>query len=255
MIHNPAELLPNGTRRWQGIARKRTNKYGENVTTHGLRMTGSHLVVGVVLALALFGCGGSAPPPIAQVTGTFYNFDDVGSGSSAKALEEPYPALNLKPDLKDRRGSPEYIGVSVLGGSVHLSRPKNWQIRRASLVPEHRFIEYISPNEYIFAIYERNDSPSDPWLDVLERYEEDAKKEGAEIVGQRVPVATWNAQGREYVIKRKIKAQKSPFTNFSREVLLRNDHRIDLVQIVYQGETLKPVGDDLLRVMEMLALY
>ena len=209
-------------------------------------------VLATLASFAIAGCGGSSPPPIAQVTGTFYNFDEVGFGSSAsKALEEPYPALNLK----EMPGSVEYIGVSILGGSVHLSRPKNWQIRRASLVPEHRFIEYISPNEYVFAIYERNDSPSDPWLGVLARYEEDAKKEGAEIVGQRVPVATWNAQGREYVIKRKIKAQKSPFVNFSREVLLRNDNRIDLVQIVYRGETLKPVGDDLLRVMEMLSLY
>jgi hypothetical protein len=215
------------------------------------RRGGKTFALAALAAFTLGGCGGGSPPPVAQVTGTFYNFDDVGLGSSAsKALEEPYPPLNRK----ETPPSPEYIGVSILGGSVRLSRPKNWQIRRASLVPEHRFIEYISPNEYVFAIYERNDSPSDPWLGVLARYEEDAKKEGAEIIGQRVPVATWNAQGREYVVKRKIKAQKSPFVNFSREVLIRNDHRIDLVQIVYQGETLKPVGDDLLRVLETLAL-
>jgi len=208
------------------------------------------LVTGVALAIPSFGCGGSSPPPIAQVTGTFYNFDDMMLGKPNKALEEPYPPL----DLKEKPGSPEYIGVSILGGSVYFSRPKNWQIRRASLTNQRRFIEYVSPNEYIFAVYERYDRSGDPWRDVLARYEEDAKKEGAELVGLHVPVATWNAQGRAYIVKRKVKAQKEPFVNFSREVVLRSGRRVNLIEIVHQGESLKPIGDELLRVMETFTL-
>ncbi|MDF2698432.1 MAG: hypothetical protein K0S65_6816 [Labilithrix sp.] len=149
-------------------------------------------------------------------------------------------------------GLPEYIGVSVLGGSVHLSRPANWKIRRISTTPERRFIEYVSPNQYLFAIYERVDSPQDPWGGVLERYETDTKASGAELVGGRVPIATWNTQGREFVVRRSVKGQKGPYTNMSREVLVRSDHRIDLVSIVHQGETLVGVGQELLRVMETL---
>ena len=202
----------------------------------------------LALVAASAGCGGG-PPPAALENRTFYQYDDlVATGGNAS--ERPYPPL----DQKARKGLTEYIGVSILGGSVHLSRPINWKIRRLSTTPERRFIEYVSPNEYIFAIYERNDSAIDPWRDVMDRYEEDAKTSGAELVGARVPVATANAQGREYVVRRKIKGQKGPYTNLSREVILRSDHRIDLVEIVHQGETLAGVSDEMLRVMETLEL-
>ncbi len=130
----------------------------------------------------------------------------------------------------------------------------DWRIRRASLQPEKRFIEYVSPNEYLFAIYERVDSPVDPWKDVLERYENDAKAKGAELLGQRVPVATWNAQGREYIVRRTVKGQRAPYSHLSSEILVRGDHRIELVEIVHQGESIAPVGAELLRVMETLQL-
>jgi hypothetical protein len=192
------------------------------------------------------GCGGG-PPPQAFENRTFYQYDDlVATGGGA--AERPYPPL----DQKAKPGLPEYMGVSVLRGTVHLSRPIDWKIRRISSTPERRFIEYVSPNEYLFAIYERMDRTLDPWRDVLARYEEDAKASGAELLGGRVPVATWNVQGREYVVRRKIKGQKGPYSNVSREVLLRSDHRIDLVAIVHQGETLMGVSDELLRVMETL---
>ena len=123
------------------------------------------------------------------------------------------------------------------------------------MTPERRFIEYVSPNAYIFAIYERTDSTVDPWRDVLGRYEEDAKASGAELLGGRIPVATWNAQGREYVVKRKVKGQRGPFVNTSREVVLRSSRRVDLVAVVHQGETLAGVGTELLRVMETLELF
>lgn len=202
-----------------------------------------------ILLLGL-GCGGG-PPPSALENRTFYQYDDLVATGGGGGVERPYPPL----DQKGRPGLPEYVGVSVLGGSVRISRPSDWKIRRISATPERRFIEYLSPKQYIFAIYERLDSPADPWREVLERYEEDAKGAGAELIGARVPVATWNAQGRAYVIRRTIKGQKGPYTNLSREIVLRSDHRVDLVTIVHQGETLEAVGSELSRVMETLELH
>jgi hypothetical protein len=199
-------------------------------------------------AFVVGGCG-SAPPPIAQVSGTFYQFDEEPSSSSGRnPFERPYPPL----DLHARPGGTEYVGVSVLGGTVRLSRPTGWRIRRASLSPERRYIEYVSPEEFLFAIYERLDSPADPWLGVLGRYEEDAKAKGAELLGARIPVATWNTQGREYVVRRTVRGQRAPYANMSREVLLRSEHRVDLVEIVHQGETPTLITPELLRVMETI---
>jgi hypothetical protein len=205
------------------------------------------LLVGAVVS----GCGPAAPPPIALENRVFYPGEDQAAASSASgAIERPYPPLdrNAEGDL------PAYIGVSILGGTVHLSRPANWKIRRASLVPEKRYVEYVSPNEYLFAIYERVDSPVDRWSDVLGRYQKDVKAKGAEIVGERIPVATWNAQGREFIVRRTVKGQRAPYSHLSSEVLLRGEHRIELVQIVHQGESIAPVGGELLRVMETLEL-
>jgi hypothetical protein len=203
---------------------------------------------GVVLGVALAGCG--APPPITLETGTFYQFDDAPGSSSKGAFERPYPPL----DQKAGGALPEYVGVSILGGTVRLSRPADWKIRRASLSPERRYIEYVSPNEYLFAIYERLDSPADPWRDVLGRYEEAAKAKGVEILGQRIPIATFNAQGREYIVKRTIKGQRAPYAQLSSEALVRAEHRVELVEIVHQGQSIAPVGGELLRVMDTMQL-
>lgn len=203
-------------------------------------------ILGLGLALAM-GCS-SAPEQIAFENRVFYQYDDYGAGRDARAFEVHYPPL----DLAEKAPLPEYLGRSILGGTVRISRPKNWIIRAATNKPEHRFIEYVSPNEYIFAVYERVDSPEDTWRDIMNRYEEDAKANGAEILGGRIPIATWNAQGRLYTVKRRVKAAKQPYVNFSREFLARSDHRIILVQIVHQGETPAPVSDEMLRVVQTL---
>lgn len=174
---------------------------------------------------------------------TFYQNDDLVAKGGG--IERPYPPLDLK-------GPEAYMGVAVLEGSVRLSRPVGWTIRRVSTAPDHRFIEYASPHQYVFGIYERRDDAGDDWKDILGRYEEDAKTSGAEQLGGRVPVATHNAQGREYVMKRTVRGQKAPYTNVSHEVVLRGEHHVDLVEIVHQGETLEGVTQELLRVMETL---
>ena len=194
------------------------------------------------------GCGAHTPDPIAFQNRVFYNYDDPGADLSA--FEQRYPPL----DLAEQTPNPEYMGVSVIGANIHLSRPKNWVVRTASNQPQERYIEYVSPNEYVFSIYERVDSPEDVWREVMARYEDQVKGDGAELLGQRVPVSTWNAQGRAYVVRRQVKAAKSPFISVSREYLARSDHRIVLVQIVHQTATLKPVSDELLRVIQTLEI-
>ena len=195
-------------------------------------------------------CGGG-PAPVAFENRTFYNYGFGAGGADVSAFEKPYPPL----DLAEKAPNPQYIGVSIIGEHVHISRPRNWIIRSAGNQIGARYIEYVSPNEYIFAVYERQDDPSDLWRDILGRYEEDVKKVGAELVGERVPVATWNAQGRAYVVRRPVAAAKQPFISMSRELLLRSEARVVLVQIVHQGSSLEPVSDELYRTVQTLQVY
>jgi hypothetical protein len=205
------------------------------------------LVALVLGALTLAGCG-AGPDQVAFTNRVFYHYDDPFADIAP--FEQRYPPL----DLTEQTPNPEYLGVTVIGGSIHLSRPKNWIIRTASNKPEERYIEYVSPNEYIFSIYERVDSPEDVWREVMSRYEQAVGAEGGELLGARVPVSTWNAQGRAYVVRRQVKAAKSPYINVSREFLARSDHRVVLVQIVHQTSTLKPVSDELLRVVATMEI-
>lgn len=208
--------------------------------------------VGVVFTIALawssIGCS-SAPEPVAFQNRVFYQYDEFAGQISP--FERRYPPL----DLAEEPPNPQYIGVCVLEGAACFSRPRNWIVRRASLSPEKRFIEYISPAEYIFSVYERIESPRDPWRVVLSRYEEEQAGMGAEIVGGRVPIATYNAQGRAYVLRRRIRGAKAPFENVSHEFLARSDLRIALVQIVHQTPTIEPVTGELLRVVNRFELY
>ena len=208
-----------------------------------LPLLGALLCVGSTL----FGCGPSTPDPVAFQNRTFYDYIFNGALDVA-AFEKPW-----KPwDLPEQKPNPEYKGVAILNEKVHISRPVNWVIRDANNASGRRFIEYVSPNAYVFAIYERMDRPNELWRDIMNRYEQDVKDAGAQIVGSRIPMATYNAQGREFIIKRGVAAAKSPFVSVSREFLLRSDNRIILVQVVHQGETLKPISDELWRVIQSI---
>ena len=204
-----------------------------------------------VTCVTLAGCGNGAPPASATGNHVFYVGDDQVAASSAGAIERPYPPLdkNAQGDL------PAYTGVALFGGTVHLSRPSNWKIRRASVAEGRRFVEYVSPNEYLFAVYERADvSSGDSWNDLVDQYTKDVKAKGGELVGENVPVATYSAQGREFIVKRTVIGQRAPYIHLSSEVMLRGHHRVAFVQIVHQGESLAPIGGELLRVMETLDL-
>jgi hypothetical protein len=191
----------------------------------------------------LFGCS-SAPEPIAFKNHVFYQYDT--QGASTEGTEKRYPPL----DKAEASPLPEYLGISLMDGAVHISRPKNWVIRAATTEPEHRYVEYVSPREYMVAVYELVEYTGDPWHDLMGRYEDAAKKAGADLLGQRVPMATANAQGRGYVVRRPVAAAKGPLVNFSNEYLLRSDHRVVLLQIVHHGEKLDQLGGELRRVVE-----
>src|SRR5271165_6196893 len=144
---------------------------------HGL------VTLSLVAAAAVFtmGCA-SGPEPVACQNKVFYQYATFGT-RDPKAFEAPYPPL----DKAQEAPLPEYVGVGVLGSTVHLSKPRDWVLRAASVQPEHRYIEYVSPNEYMVAVYELVESPLDPWLEILQRYEDQAKTSGADFLGQRVP--------------------------------------------------------------------
>ena len=193
------------------------------------------------------GCA-SGPEPIAFQNEVFYAYDQL-SDSDLSRFEVRYPPL----DLESKQ--PGFIGVGVLGSKVRFSRPKNWQIRSASNRPQARFIEYMSPEQYMFAIYERLESPWDPWRVIMGHYEEDVKKKGGKLLGEAVGMSTYNAQGRAYNVQRPVDAPKEPLMSNTREYLVRSDHRILLVQVVYQGKSLKASDDEMMRVVQTFRVY
>ena len=199
---------------------------------------------------ALGGCA-SGPEHVAFENKVFYQYDTLNPAVAQKALENQYPPL----DKQEAPPLPQYIGVSLMDGVVHVSRPREWVIRAGSTNREHRWVEYVSPNEYMVAIYELVESPDEPWREVMDRYEAQAKKAGAELLGQRVPMATANAQGRAYEVRRAVAAAKGPMLNYSNEYLIRSDHRIVLVQIVHHDQKLAPMDSELRRVIETLEVF
>ncbi|HET9929300.1 MAG TPA: hypothetical protein VFQ35_01375 [Polyangiaceae bacterium] len=207
-------------------------------------------VVGFVVLVGLgsLGVGCSGAQDTATKNRTFYDWTVATGTSGAVDFEQHYPPLDqaIAPPL------PEYMGVTVVSGGVHLSRPKNWMLRDGVNTPGQSFVQYISPNAYSFAVYERPESTSELWRDVQQRFEDDAQSLGAKVVGKRVPMATLGSQGRAYTVERQVEAAKAPFVSHSREYLLRGKTRIVLVQIVTDGEDLSAIDRELMRVVQTI---
>jgi hypothetical protein len=167
-------------------------------------------------------------------------------------VEFPFPEL----DQPAANGLGRYLGVTVLGGALHFSRPANWQIRRGSTAPEHRYVEYVSPSEFIFGVYQRSDSTSwcTSWSDVLSQYEADAKKRGVEFEGKAIPTVGDGTQGREYILRRKVKGQRAPYENTSREFIFQGKHSWALVEVVHQGHSNALIEGEVLRALERLSV-
>lgn len=194
--------------------------------------------------LSLAGCGGG------QSRATVFDPTGVGAApvdiTANPEVERPYPPLDGA-----SAGEDHWIGVSVLGNSIRFSRPSRWTIRDASLEPEHAYVRYVSPDAYSFAIYQRGDDTGRSWPDIYARYEADVAGNGAKAIGQRVPVATEINQGRAYTIDRKI-TSKTPILSRSREILIRGDHQVVLVQIVTTEENLSRISADVLEILRRM---
>ena len=202
------------------------------------------LATATIAALVSSACGGSQAPARTVFDPTVQGTNIVAVGSVA--LERRQPAF----DVAASKTSGPLVGVSVLNGAVLFSRPAGWMIRDASDEAEHRFVRYVSPRAYSFAIYETNDAPGDSWRDILERYEVDVAAAGAKAIGQRIAVATNANQGRAYTIERKVEAVQA--RSHSREILLRGDRKVVLVQIVTDEDSLSRVSDELVEVLKRL---
>ena len=201
----------------------------------------------LAVAVSAVGCGGSPTAP---------SRDDVfylhsGSGIIDKnATWETY----FKPlDQAQNERLPRIVGVGVLSGDVRLGRPIDWYIRSADYTPQHRFISYQSPRQFLFSIFERVDHPEDTWTDVLRRYEADVDEQGSQILSARAPFATANTQARAYVLKTRVPSRPE-YQNFAHEVLIRSDHRLLLVQIVH-GENVDPIEDEMIAAIKSMIVY
>ena len=205
----------------------------------------------VSLALLTSACGGGAAPNATQNRVFYQNGDTTAGGQAAPAIERDYPPL----DTAEAAPMPEFVGISLFDGLMKFARPRAWVIRSASATPGARFVEYVSPHAYVFAVYELGESPDGTWHEIESGYEGQANKAGAKLVGQDVPMATANAQGRAYLVRKQVDAAKAPLVNFSNEYLLRGDHKVILVQVVHHEEHLAAIGDELRHVLESVELH
>lgn len=201
-----------------------------------------------LVALVLLACTSGCAKKTAVENHVFFQPDALVPN---KPFEVAFPPL----DLPAQGGRSAYVGVAVLGGSVRFSRPIAWRIRRASNTMGFRFVEYSSPREYLFAVYERSDSTGwcSSWSDVLPQYEEDAKKL-VDWEGKAIPIAGFDVQGREYVLRRKVKGQRAPYINTSREFIFHGAHSYVLVELVHEGRSPALVEEDVLRTIETLSV-
>ncbi len=205
----------------------------------------------LALALATGGCGGGPGPNATQNRVFYQNGETMAGGEAAPAIERDYPPL----DVPENPPMPEFVGISLFDGLVRFARPRAWTIRSASAQPGQRFVEYVSPHAYVFAVYEFGESPDGTWKDLEGNYESKAAKAGEKFVEQDVPMATANAQGRAYVVRKQVDAAKAPLVNYANEYVLRGDHRVVLVQIVHHEEHLTGVGDELRHALQSLEVH
>ena len=199
----------------------------------------------VAIAMLVACTRGQAPP----TNRTFY----AGSVEEREAVsfETPYPRLNWPTEGAE----PEFIGVEILQGAVRFSRPNEWLVRDASNEPAAAYVHYVSPNAYSFAVYERHARPNDSWADILSRYESGVEAAGAQVLGRRVPVATSVGQGRAYSILTRVDPSEETILSRSREMLLRGERRLVLIQIVHQDDSLAAIDHELLRAVGTLEVH
>jgi hypothetical protein len=211
------------------------------------RLVRASTAVAALLALPLLACGGA---PSAPKTDEVFYLHGGGVIDKNKSWEVYFPKL----DRNKTTQLPRFVGVGVLDGDVRFSRPIDWSLRDADSTPERRFIAYQSPRQFTFSILERVDPEGDPWPEVLRRYEQETRAEGAKILASRLPTATANGQGRAYVLRSSVKGKPTNFDAFSTEILVRSERRILLVQVVHR-ESIDTIADEVATAVSSLLVY
>ena len=140
----------------------------------------------------------------------------------------------------------------MLNGSVRFARPSNWLLRDGGEQPRQGYVQYVSPNAYSFAVYERLDSAADSWKDIQQRFVSDVESVDAKLLGGPVPVAAFAGEGRAFSISRQVEAARLPLVSHSREYLFRGGRRVVLVQVVQDADDLSAVAAELLPVIRTL---
>lgn len=204
---------------------------------------------GVILAAAsvVAGCGGAEQAP--KRDDVFY-LHGGGVIDGNRSYESYFPKLDHEKTLN----VPRLVGVGVLEGDVRFARPIDWSVRDADYTAEKRFISYQSPRQFIFSILERVDPPTDTWSEVEKRYEVETRDLGGKIYASRQPIGTANSQGRAYLIRSSVRGKPEPFHSYATEILVRNDKRVLLVQIVHKGE-IDAIADEVNAAVSSLILY
>jgi hypothetical protein len=205
-----------------------------------------HIALAGSVGFASVGCAGN---PSATDNRTFYDWS-LGD-RAATEFERPLPALDWPPQQKE----PDFIGVEVLQGAVRFSRPSSWLMRNASSRPDAAYVHYVSPNAYSFVIYQRPYAPGQPWAELSASYEAELRAAGSKVVGRDIPVATSRGQGRAFSIETTFKSNAGPISSRSREMLLRGERRLVLVQVVHQEHDLAEDDLELLRAIGTLEVH
>lgn len=207
----------------------------------------SALFCGAFAFLAvLSGCGGAPTAPTSD--DTFY-LHGGGVIDKSKSWETYFPKF----DHDKTTRLPRFVGVGVLEGDIRFARPTDWSVRDADYTPEHRFISYQSPRQFTFSVFERVDPDRDTWTQVLRRYEKDTNLQGSDILAARMPVGTANSQGRAYLLHTKVRARPD-FDGYATEILVRNETRVLLIQIVHRQD-IESIADEVSAAVASMVVY
>src|SRR5689334_16376710 len=109
-----------------------------------MRSVGKLFVQSLLLCAAgALGCGGSPTAPSRDDVFYIHPTGIIDRNASWEVYFKPL-------DLPATERTPRIVGVGLMNGDVRMGRPIDWYIRGADYTPQHRFIQYQSPRQFLF---------------------------------------------------------------------------------------------------------